>query len=257
MATKTKTLVDPSGQLTFLNVPNSFDRGGWRLYGKYIGAHGSDLAKKEAALAEECGWLMWDIGDWLLEGEEGGLNRKTLRREAEQIIINRKWQTLKNWKVTSRAIESSRRRDGREGRPSLPYSVHKEVEKFDADYQDSMLAEAVEQDARTVTAFRALVQERQKSGAEKAKPLPVKLKYANIKVRLSNYHYHFLKAIDPHSWPGGTASHIVCEYIKQNLDALVALAIEYEPRWSTVPRQFLATGGLAERLPRIKPDKPD
>ena len=137
MATQTEV------QGALLEIPNGFEKELWRIRGRYMAAHGIDLCKKEEELAERLGWFMWDMGDWLLEGEEGGLSTKQLRREAGEICPSRTWHTMENWKVTSRAIEPSRRRDGREGRASLPYSLHKVVEKFAPEVQDQLLEMAV------------------------------------------------------------------------------------------------------------------
>ena len=130
---------EPAGQQTFFKMPNPFELEQWKVYGKYLSAHGRVLAKNEEVLAEKCGWFMWDIGDWLLEGEEAGMPTKKLRKYAEEICRHRAWKTMRNWKVTSRAIESSRRRDGREGRESLPYSVHQIIEQFDPEIQEQFL----------------------------------------------------------------------------------------------------------------------
>jgi hypothetical protein len=151
-----------STQLSFFKRPiNWFRVDIWREWGRYLGERGkehyaieTELNEKQAVIAEKAGWLMWDVGDWLVAAEQGGMKMSQLRREADEIFPHRKWKTLRNWKVTSNAIEPSRRRDGRQGRegleykqpvPVLSYSIHQQVEKFSPEKQEELLAYAVKQ----------------------------------------------------------------------------------------------------------------
>jgi hypothetical protein len=193
---------EPAGQQTFFKMPNPFDLELWQTYAKYLSAHGRDLDKKEEQLTEKCGWEIWDIGDLLLEGEEGGLSMKKLRKEAEQFWPKRKWKTLRNYKVTSKAIESSRRRDGREGRPSLPYSLHQVVEQFEPEVQDYLLERAGEPGALSGLGFRKLVRELRQCGkvppslkAEKACQAGQVPKHYVVEVKLSPGEARFLEAL--------------------------------------------------------------
>jgi hypothetical protein len=120
-----------STQPKFFEMPNDFHLPLWKDYGRQLlKAHGQ---------------MQWDIGDWLIEGEdEGKLSAADLKRHALTATKYRwAWQTLKNFKVTARAIPPSRRRDGQDGRPELSYSMHVEIAKFeDAEIQEKLLAMA-------------------------------------------------------------------------------------------------------------------
>src|ERR1700730_6277845 len=79
------------------------------------------------------GQMQWDIGDLLIEGEDKGkLIEADLKRHALTATQNRwAWKTLRNFKVTARAIPASRRRDGHDGRPEVSYSMHVDAAKFE------------------------------------------------------------------------------------------------------------------------------
>jgi len=253
-------------QAKFFEMPIPFERELWRVHGRYLTAHGQDLSKEEKKLAEKLGWFMWDMGDWLLEGEKG-LSRKQLRQEAQKICPHRAWQTLKNWKITARAIESSRRRDGREGRRSLEYSLHKEVEKFDPDLQEELLAVADER-PYTVNEFRAYVKTRHKfngmllpnTKTGTVAVLQDQMKWVNVKVRLKKAQYAFLRAIN-----GGLPAHFLAElvirnYIEANFETLMSIAVEHDERWGNVPRGAVVSAASYELtnrrhvLPLVQPD---
>lgn len=88
------------------------------------------------------GQMQWDIGDHLIEGEDQGkLAEADLKRHALAATQNRwAWKTLRNFKVTARAIPPSRRRDGHDGRREVSYSIHAEIAKFkDAETQERLL----------------------------------------------------------------------------------------------------------------------
>lgn len=267
--------MDPDGQTKFFEPPNTFDRGLWDLYGDYIAGHGRELDKERDKFAEQfeekCGWFKWDVGDWLLEGEEGGLSMKELRKRAEQKFAkrNRTWKTMRNWKVTSRAFrvvdgEPSRRRDGRDGRPVLSYSHHQLVEQFPIETQDMLLDLALnprgkenECDFGKPLSCPELKQEIKRMRASNRLPAkndatvadPLQDKQIPIKVRLRRAHIAFLKAIKPTGTAGLTAAAILQEYIEANLDALLTRAIAHDARWATVPRKILADP--AEKWERV------
>src|SRR6266481_5106202 len=119
-----------SEQLKFLEAPIPFDIWRWRSC-----LHGISKARVD---------MQWEIGDLLVEAKDfGKMADKTLKQEAEK-ATKREWGTIKNYMVTSRAIPPSRRRDGRDGRPELDYSIHVEVRKFDEENQERLLKIAEE-----------------------------------------------------------------------------------------------------------------
>jgi hypothetical protein len=144
MAKQKKILADASGQRKFFNVPNPFDKDAWLDYADRLGKHVSYVDTETERLAKQNGWLSWDVGDLLLEGERGKVPIKELEAIAAVRFPRHRWKTLRNWKVTARAIEPSRRRDGRGGRDSLSYSLHQVVEKFNPELQDIFLEKASE-----------------------------------------------------------------------------------------------------------------
>jgi hypothetical protein len=203
----------------------------WREWGQHLGESGKnhyadelELNEKQAAIVEKAGWLMWDVGDWLLAAELGGMKMSQMKKETAEIFPHRKWKTLRNWKVTSRAIESSRRRDGRQGRegleheqpvPVLSYSMHQQVEKFPPETQEELLRDAVNATYRyshgwrtqpySVGNFRALIKSRQKgwyrdlnTNAELAKPDPKTEMYTlGVRLKMTKYEYQcFIKLAD-------------------------------------------------------------
>src|SRR5712671_3727984 len=100
-------------QLAVCEVTTAFDLGLWKSYGKH--------------LTKAKGNMLWDLGDWLLEGEHG-LEGAELKKHATK-ITGYSWGNLKNYMWVSRSIPKSRRRD------ELTYSHHREVAKkeFDED----------------------------------------------------------------------------------------------------------------------------
>jgi hypothetical protein len=90
--------------------------------------------------AKETDQSIWAIGDWLVEADVIGRLPDTKLKEHAEKITKKAWKTLRNYKVTCRAIPptSSRRRDG------LSYSIHDLVAKFDQHYQTTALDRAEE-----------------------------------------------------------------------------------------------------------------
>src|SRR6266436_398232 len=107
---------EPDPQLKFFRIPNPFELEQWLEYADRLAEHDREMFKTADWLETWDERFPWDVGDWLLEGEEGKLPIKKLKEYAAQKFPRHKWKTLRNWKVTARAIESSRRRDGRDGR---------------------------------------------------------------------------------------------------------------------------------------------
>ncbi len=255
-------------QAAFFKV-NWFRLDIWREWGQHLGQRGKDhyaveldLNEKQAAVIEKAGWLMWDVGDWLVAAELGGMKMSQLKREAAKIFPHREWKTLRRWKMTSKAIESSRRRDGRQGRegldhwetlPVLSYSIHKEVEKFPPDYQDELLAIAVEWNADkrrprcTVGKFRAYIKDRQKGGvrtlntnAELSKPDPATGSHVvRVKLRMNDDAYRtFVKYSEAH--PAfrnldDLFQHIVRDYVDRNKEKIRATVAEHDAQYKNHP----------------------
>lgn len=131
-------------QQRFFRVPNWFDLKQWLEYADRLGEHGAEIDRKSDWVDKWGERFAWDVGDWLLEGEAGKLPMRQLKEYADQKFPEYAWHTLRNWKVTCRAIESSRRQDGREGRGWLPFSTHQVVEKYPPEQQEQFLQAAVE-----------------------------------------------------------------------------------------------------------------
>jgi hypothetical protein len=266
---KKKILVEPNGQAKFFEMPNPFDLELWDAYGDYLADHRRELDKEQDRFAEQfeekCGWFNWDVGDWLLEGEDGGVPGKELKRWAESKFAKhrrRSWKTMKNWKVTARAFrqvdgEPSRRRDGREGRAAISYSNHQLVEQFPPATQDLLLDVALDRNFGH-DGLKEYIKDLRESGQllpAKDKPIVIDdAKYTTINVRLRKAHCAFLKAVRPAGTAGLTAADIIQEYIEANLDALVARAVKHEARWGTVPRDVLAN--RAEKWQRVNWPEP-
>lgn len=233
----------------------------WREWGQHLGKRGKDhyaveldLNEKQAAIIEKAGWLMWDVGDWLVAAELGGMKMSQLRREAAEIFPHREWKTLRNWKVTSSAIESSRRRDGRQGRegldhweklPILSYSMHKEVEKFPPEVQEELLAYAVKWSADktrprcSVGKFRSHIKDLQKhhqlnTNAELSKPDPKTGSHVvNVKLKMDDDAYRkFVKYSQARSFRrlDDLFRSIVEDYVKRNYKEIMATVAEYDAR---------------------------
>jgi hypothetical protein len=252
--------VSMATQAAFFKV-NWFRVDIWREWGQHLGGRGKnhyadelELNEKQAAIVEKAGWLMWDVGDWLVAAELGGMKMSQLRREAAGIFPHREWKTLRHWKMTSKAIESSRRRDGRQGRegldhweklPILSYSMHKEVEKFPPQYQDELLAIAVEWSADkrgprcSVGKFRAYIKDRQKdrlrslnTNAELSKPDPkTNTHVVKVKMKMTEDAYRkFVKYSEARGMRNldQLFDSIVRDYVRRNEKEILAKVAEYD-----------------------------
>jgi len=118
-----------SEQLRVCEPAIYFSVGEWLDEGRELVKHGKYLANQESC-------RQWGIGDWLLKGEGGvqarALRTKEFKRQALKITRYKSWGALKNLMTISRRVPESRRRDGREGRQYLAYSIHQEIaKKFD------------------------------------------------------------------------------------------------------------------------------
>ncbi len=78
-----------------------------------------------------------------------------------------------------------------------------------------------------------------------------------LKVGLPQIYGQFLKAIHPQGRARSTAAHIIQEYIRVNLDVLMVLAIENDPRWNALPRRALSLDWSEgfPRLPKVQLDE--
>jgi hypothetical protein len=177
---KDKLATDPG---KFCEAPVFFDFDLWKQIG-------SRLIRAE-------GDLQWEIGDWLIEGKDDGKMRDgQLRREAED-QAKRAWGTMKNYMVTARAVPKSRRRDGCEGRAYVPYAVHVEVGKFDADAQDELLEYASESNC-SVAVIKRVIANQQSLGKLPSTVKPKKLNRGGGKVYqvwISDVTYERLKEL--------------------------------------------------------------
>jgi hypothetical protein len=143
----------PSAQLQFCKPAVWFSTDGWLDKGQELTKYGKALKSKNDELTNRQGVLQWDIGDWLLEGKDGGvatkvLSHKKFKRHALEITGYKNWKSLENLMTVCRRIPDgpeSRRRDGREGRPFLAYSIHCVAAKWeDAEPQIRVLDLAAE-----------------------------------------------------------------------------------------------------------------
>ncbi|HWZ97287.1 MAG TPA: hypothetical protein VN025_05955 [Candidatus Dormibacteraeota bacterium] len=163
-------------QAKFFNMPNPFELEQWLEHADRLAEHAKDMAKTADWLNTWGERFQWDIGDWLLDGEAGRLPVKKLKEYAAQKFPRRSWHTLENWKVTARAIESSRRRDGRsEGVAWLPFSTHQIVAKYDPELQDQFLQEAFDRKLSGQALKRVIRESLGRSPKEK-KWVPVTIK---------------------------------------------------------------------------------
>jgi hypothetical protein len=112
---------------------------------------GRDLLKHEDFTNHLNRCMQWDIGDWLIIGEENSgpkkkpMKTKEYRRNALSVAGGgryKSWGSLKNLMSVARNVPESVRRDGREGRRFLDYNIHVIVAPFNADVQDQLLSEA-------------------------------------------------------------------------------------------------------------------
>lgn len=114
-------------QLQFCDEPVAFDVKMWLELGQ-------ELMKVNDFTQHSARALQWDIGDWLVEGEDEGITRKALKtkefkRHALRITKYKSWGALKNLMTIVRRVPESRRRDGREGRKYLSFTIHQEIAK--------------------------------------------------------------------------------------------------------------------------------
>lgn len=151
---------NPNYTDTYANLPDLshlFDRKHWKRQGE-------ELVRAHKSLTDQ--W-QWDVGDWLLLGEVfGRLNYdddKELRSDVEK-ITERAWQTIKNYKVVSKAFPkpSSLRRDG------ISYSIYPLLTKFhDPADKEKALDRAVElkaQNRLTIKGFEKEIERMQREG---------------------------------------------------------------------------------------------
>ena len=128
----------------FFKLPNFFNKSLWLEHFQHLGRHVQSHGANQQRLGEQMRCFPWDVGDLLLEGEEGKVPIKEMKHLCDWHLPNYKWKTLRNWKVTARAVKSSRRRDGREGRAYLDFSLHQAVEKYLPEIQEKLLHMAVD-----------------------------------------------------------------------------------------------------------------
>ncbi len=142
-------------QLRFdIPVPDGFDYDFWKQTGAVLAAHdhqegpaGVDyllrkLKENRRALGlnirnRRYRETQWAWGDWLLQGEAGGVKPKQLQEEAVE-ISGYEWGTLKNFKSIAAKFQESRRRDG------LTWSHHVTVSRLHDEMQDKILDRAIE-----------------------------------------------------------------------------------------------------------------
>ncbi len=221
-----------SEQLKFCEPAICFSTDAWLDEGK-------ELEKYDKDLENRADLLQWDIGDWLLKGEEGGVKTKALKAKdfqkyALKITKRKSWGVLKNLKSVAANVEESRRRDGREGRKFLSYSMHVEIAKFDDEKQEELLQIAEEgyhsfsYDPKVHASFSppapqkvvsvsdlqrtiAIMQERGElpmTPAQKRRKEKAKEKWQALKIRISDDSYKQLERLSnakygkPYGWRG-------------------------------------------------------
>jgi hypothetical protein len=215
-------------QLAICEVPAAFDVKHWKLIGKH--------------LTEAKTVLLWDLGDWLIEGEYG-LEGEELKELATK-ITGYSWGNLKNYMWVSRSFPKSRRRD------KLTYSHHREVAKkeFDEVTQDNLLDSAIKGDLSlkgsvhwSVRKLKTKIKHGQDKGwlprSEKDKtkdspfggkpePLgPGRHQDPVLEVRICQKDHEFLMDLARARKVNGANSmmwRLMCEYVQQNLAALEA-----------------------------------
>ncbi len=144
---------------------------------------GKELMKQNKDVARRGSHIQWEIGDWLLEGDKGVqkkvLRSKEFKRKALKITKYKNWRVLLSLMKVCRRVPESRRRDGRDGRPFLDFSIHQEIaKKFEAEaIQESLLNEAAKGQVRkggapgesirvpmSVRRLQAIITEKQEKG---------------------------------------------------------------------------------------------
>ncbi len=135
-------------------VPVYFVPDVWQQYGRLLAAHDQEegpaaLRELQRVLKEKLRGknvrfkrvetqIQWAWGDWLLQGEAGGMKQKQLKEEALG-ISGYEWGTLKNFKSISSRFPTSRRRD------DLTWSHHSLIASLDDKTQDRLLDRAIEE----------------------------------------------------------------------------------------------------------------
>jgi hypothetical protein len=136
-------------------IPIYFVPDVWQQYGKLLAAHDQEegpasidrlrkqltekLRGKNVRFKRIETQIQWAWGDWLLQGEAGGMKQKQLKEEALR-ISGYEWGTLKNFKSIAKRFEASRRRDG------LTWSHHAMLAPLDDKMQDELLDKAVQEE---------------------------------------------------------------------------------------------------------------
>ena len=116
---------------------NGFDK--WRQLGRIISESGNRL--------------QWDIGDWIVAGQDTYGERRAYR-EAQSIFTGYLPATLKDFAYVSRHVPSSVRTN------DTSWAHHKQVARFpNPDYQKQLLAEATKR-KWSLAKFREYVQEK-------------------------------------------------------------------------------------------------
>jgi hypothetical protein len=213
----------------------------WTLQGRSLArelkAFGKDTEKSE-------GKLLWELGDWLINGELDGKMGKDKLRKCAVAATGFKWNYLKQLKVVSRAIPPSRRRN------DLSYSMHREVCPADEATQERLLTEAARRQAtRDPMSVREIRKEVKKQigsiGSKGSSLLQKKMGGAGeiVKIALSMENYNQLYRLQRDFNCGGNVGDvmflIVRTYIKQNSSEIKARRAEYEramEEWRNAPR---------------------
>jgi hypothetical protein len=183
------------GQAKFFEMPNAFEHAQWRDFGRHLMRHEQDLEEKQDSLP-------WKIGDWLVEGVEGGLKSRVLKRDALGITQGKySWGTLGNFMTVSSSIEPSRRRE------NLDYSMHQLVARFSVENQERLLDMATSGNPKVTTRhgnpvpytfrpFKDLImgmQERGELPMTTRKPIEARFVVVNIKIPVAEH--SFLKTL--------------------------------------------------------------
>jgi hypothetical protein len=231
----------------------------WRVEGQailadFMGAHGSSEEAEQVKNSTK-----WRMADWLLYGQENLKDDKAVETEAKKVVrLSRR--TVWDYIRTAKAFPESRRRD------SLSWSHHKEIatSNFDAAAQDKLLDQAQTNSFSVIrlrTAARkevlAAKKEANKGKIEKIDPTTGHVhRKSDIKVKFTLLHKVFLRdfctairsASDQgtsYRWhPDEVVHTIVCEWIKDNLDFMLAAITKRDKRWDEPPPN--ATKVLAE-----------
>lgn len=227
-------------QLKFCEPAIYYSEDAWAEKGRYGWTEVKALDKQAKALADKQGSMNWFLGDWLLEGVDGGLKPKKLKRRVLEITgLKLSSGRLSNLMTVSRGIELSRRRE------DLPYSIHEAVAKFDVDVQEKLLELAQDGGEErwiegrrhlvpfSVRGFRAEIRKMQESGkiprTAKARPndtQPVQ----NVSLRITLRDGDFLEKLARAQGKPSVADVIgwmLGQYFKEHKAALQAEIDEY------------------------------